>query len=294
MSKPMKAKKTMAAPARMPPTPNQRGAESAAALGRLGRRQERRVVRRLDVEDPDRDHEQHDRQLDHDDDRGDPRRELDPQDQHPGHHQGDEDRRDVDRGRLAGDRRRQRDPEVAQQLVEVARPADRHGRRAEGEFEDEVPADDPGHELAEGGVGERVGRAGDRHGGGELRVAERGQPADDAGDDEGDGRRRARGGLRDHTGQHEDAGADDDADAEHREIERGQMALELVLRVVGVLDRVLDGLDPAGACGHGVLLDGRFPGPVIDFVQRGTESPGPHAYAAGARPYRVRTPGGGP
>ena len=40
---------------------------------------------------------------------------LMPRHQDAGHHQRDDDRRDVDRRRLAGDRRRQRDAEVAEQ-----------------------------------------------------------------------------------------------------------------------------------------------------------------------------------
>ena len=44
------------------------------------------------------------------------------------------------------------------------------------------------------------------------------------------------------AGQHEDAGADDDADAEDRQVPGGEALLELVLRLVGLLDRLLDGL----------------------------------------------------
>ena len=70
-------------------------------------------------------------------------------------------------------------------------------------------------------VGERVRRPGDRHGAGELRVAERGQR-----------RRRCRRTTNDSAisgtgllpgrlaGQHEDAGADDHADAEDGQLER--------------------------------------------------------------------------
>ena len=104
------------------------------------------------------------------------RDELDPEDEHGGHQQDDDDRRDVEGGLLAGDRRRQRDAEVVEQLVQVARPADRDRGGAERELQDQVPADDPGDELAERRVGERVGRARDRHGRGELGVAEAARP----------------------------------------------------------------------------------------------------------------------
>ena len=55
------------------------------------------------------------------------------------------------------------DPELVEQRDEVARPADRHRRRPERVFEDQVPADDPGDELAERGVGVGVSGPGDRH-----------------------------------------------------------------------------------------------------------------------------------
>ena len=53
-------------------------------------------------------------------------------------------------------------------------------------LEDQVPADDPGHELAEGRVGVRVGAAGDRDHGRELGVAEPGQRAHRAQQHEGE------------------------------------------------------------------------------------------------------------
>ena len=54
----------------------------------------------------------------------------------------------------------------------------------EGVFEDEVPADDPGDELAEGGVGVSVGGAGDGDHAGELGVTEAGEAADQGDEDE--------------------------------------------------------------------------------------------------------------
>ena len=70
-------------------------------------------------------------------------------------------------------------------------------------------------------------------------------------------------GLRHHAGEHEDAGADDHADAEDGEVQRRQVPPELVFRLLGVADGVLDGLDPAGAGGHGVPL-GRRPRSGVD------------------------------
>ena len=57
--------------------------------------------------------------------------------------------------------------------------ADADAHVGEGVFEDEVPADDPGDELAEGGVGVCVGRASDGDHRSQFRVAQTGEDADD-------------------------------------------------------------------------------------------------------------------
>ena len=93
-------------------------------------------------------------------------------------------------------------------------PTDCDGGRHEEVFKDEIPADDPGEKFTEGRVGVGVGAAGDRDHRGKLGVAEAGEEAPEARDDERDGDGRAgvlRGRL---SGEHEDAGADDGADAE--------------------------------------------------------------------------------
>ena len=134
------------------------------------------------------------------------------------------------------------DPGLLHHVGEVRRPADRDRAGAERQLEDQVPADDPGDQLAEARVGERVRRPGDRHGAGELGVAERGERAGEAGEDE---RERDRGpgllagGL---AGEHEDAGADHDADPEDGQLERAELLAQLVLGLLGVGDRLLDGL----------------------------------------------------
>ena len=89
---------------------------------------------------------------------------------------------------------------------------------------------------------------GDRDRGGELGVAERGEGADDAGHDEGQGDGGARGVLGDRAGEDEDAGADDDTDAEDRQVQGGQGLLERVLRLLGVLDGLLDASSSGRAC----------------------------------------------
>ena len=54
---------------------------------------------------------------------------------------------------------RERNADVAEEAQQVARPAHRHRGRAQGVLQDQVPADDPGDELAQRGVGIGVGRA---------------------------------------------------------------------------------------------------------------------------------------
>ena len=105
----------------------------------------------------------------------------------------------------------------------------RHGRRAHRVLQNEVPADDPGEQLAERGVGVGVGRSGDRHHRGELGVAEGGEDAGQARDAEGERQRRAGLVVRGDAGEHEDAGADDGADAEAGERHRAEDAAEPVL-----------------------------------------------------------------
>src|SRR5215208_5379252 len=73
--------------------------------------------------------------------------------------------------------------ELMQQRDETAGPADRDRRRAERVLEDQVPADDPGDELAERRVGVGIGGTGDRHGGGKFGIAQRGQHAGQSGQD---------------------------------------------------------------------------------------------------------------
>ncbi len=114
--------------------------------------------------------------------------------------------------------------QLTEQRHEIAGPADGDRGGAERVLEDQVPADDPGDELAERRVGIGVGRAGDRHARSELRVAERRQHARQPGQDHRQHDRRPGIRRRGLAGQHEDAGADDGADAEHDELARPQHA----------------------------------------------------------------------
>ena len=121
--------------------------------------------------------------------------------------------------------------EECEEVLEVVRPAVRDGRRGDGVLEDEVPADDPRDQLAERGVGVGIGRAGDRHHRGELGVAERREHAGQAGDHERQHQRRTGAIVGRDAGQHEDAGADDGADAEAGQLHGAEHAMEPLLAV---------------------------------------------------------------
>src|SRR5258705_10098398 len=66
-----------------------------------------------------------------------------------------------------------------QERDNIARPADGDGGGAHGVFEDEVPTDDPGEDLAQGRIGIGVGAAGDRQKRGEFGVAQADEGASD-------------------------------------------------------------------------------------------------------------------
>ena len=80
---------------------------------------------------------------------------------------------------------------VVEERDDVAGPADADGRRADQVFEDEVPADDPGDELAHRRVRVRVRASGDGDHRRHLGVAEARKRRGDARDDEGERDRRA-------------------------------------------------------------------------------------------------------
>ncbi len=76
------------------------------------------------------------------------------------------------------------DAEPVEQIDDVRGEADGDAHVGEGVLEDEVPADDPGDEFAEGGVGVGVGGAGDGDHAGEFGITEAGEAADDGDEDE--------------------------------------------------------------------------------------------------------------
>ena len=158
------------------------------------------------------DEEGQDDELDADHDRVDPRRLLHAPDEDDRDGRDDAHRERVEDDRHAQDVRRaredrrgrrrravvgheparERDAEAAEEGVGVAGPGDGDGRVADRVLEEQIPADDPGRQLAERGVGVRVGAARDGDHRGELGVAERGEAADDRGEHERRHQRRAR------------------------------------------------------------------------------------------------------
>ena len=119
---------------------------------------------------------------------------------------------------------------VSSRSLKYCAPADGDRRDRDGVLEDQVPADDPRDELAERRVRVRVGAARDRDRRCQLGVGERGERARDAGEDEDEDDRRP--GVADRLADdHEDAGADDRADAERGQVEQADGALEAALGV---------------------------------------------------------------
>ena len=101
---------------------------------------------------------------------------------------------------------------------------------------------------------------------GELGVAEAGEGAGDAGEDEREHDRRARRTAPPPAGEHEDAGADDGADAERHEVHRAERPLEAVvpggfrLQRGDVFRRNKDGILLVGRCaGAGSVRSRRLP-----------------------------------
>src|ERR1019366_5807978 len=60
--------------------------------------------------------------------------------------------------------------DAVQHVVQVGGEAHGHRHVADGVLQDEIPADDPGHQFAEGGIGVSVRAAGDGDHGGQLGV----------------------------------------------------------------------------------------------------------------------------
>jgi len=78
------------------------------------------------------------------------------------------------------------DVKDVEQLDEVVGPAGADCAGSHGVFQREVPADDPGNQFAQRGVGVGVCGAGERDHGGKLRVTEAGEGAAQPAENEGE------------------------------------------------------------------------------------------------------------
>ena len=116
---------------------------------------------------------------------------------------------------LIGDRH----VEPAEHAVRVFAPCVGHGRRGDGVFKNQIPTDDPCDEFAHGGVRVRVSAARDGNHRRELGVAQTGERATDASHDKRQHNRRTRA-IRDGSGgSHKQTGTDDSTDAERNEVD---------------------------------------------------------------------------
>ena len=149
------------------------------------------------------------------------------------------------RSRRGDPLRGQGDAQPSEQLHDISGPAGGHRRGAEGIFENQVPADDPGNELAQGRVAVGVSRSSDGNQRGEFRVTQAGESTRNSGKSEGQHDGRAGVQSRHRSRQHEDAGADDGPDSERDQIRGAESAFEGVLAhfVTLLLDHVEGLLD---------------------------------------------------
>ena len=121
------------------------------------------------------------------------------------------------------------DAKVVQERHDIARPADGDRDGADGVFEDQVPADDPGEQLAQRGVAIGVGAAGHRDERGEFAVAESGEDRSKAGQDKREHNCRPGVLRRDRSREHKDARADNGADAERGEVHGAERPVEALV-----------------------------------------------------------------
>ena len=172
---------------------------------------------------------------------------------------------------------RQVDTEGGELSFRITGEADRYGHVADHVFKNQVPADDPGKDFAEGCVGVSVGAAGDGDHRGQFGVAQSGKAAGDGHQEKrnGDGGSGWRAAVHERSGgaagaqkihdhverlrvqegrrleifssgggarEDEDSRADDGADAERGQRPRAQRFTEPVLRVLRVRDQLVDRL----------------------------------------------------
>ncbi len=121
---------------------------------------------------------------------------------------------------------REIDAEILCKADDIAGPADRHRNGADRIFQDKVPSDDPGHDLAERGVGIGVGAAADRHGRRHFRIAQACEGAGHRAEQERQRYRRSGIRCRSMSRQHKDAGADHATHAKRDQMQCGKRTLQ--------------------------------------------------------------------
>src|SRR5215471_19446307 len=118
--------------------------------------------------------------------------------------------------------------QLTEQLDKISGPSDGDCGGCSQIFEHKVPADEPGEKPAEGRVGVSVGRACHGNHGRELGVAEAREQAAKTGDNKRDDDAGACIGGCGMAGDHEDARADDGADAERYELPGPERAMQFM------------------------------------------------------------------
>ena len=128
---------------------------------------------------------------------------------------------------VVGQPKRHLDMQDIEQLDKVVGPAGRNRARAHGIFEGQVPADNPGKDLTQGGIGIGVGTARQRNHGREFRIAKCREGATQSGENEGKHQGGA-GVVRTQARHHKNAGSDDRAHPERSQLERAEGAFQAV------------------------------------------------------------------
>src|SRR5579864_1625267 len=127
---------------------------------------------------------------------------------------------------------RQLDAKIAEQADEISAPSGSDRSSAESVLQHQVPADDPGNDLAQGGVTIGICRAGHRNHGSKFGVTQSGKNAADSSKDEGEHDGGSGVLCRGRARNHEDPGTDDRPDSERNQVSRTQSSPETVFTCV--------------------------------------------------------------
>src|ERR1019366_10616967 len=119
------------------------------------------------------------------------------------------------------------DVENIEQFDEMIRPTGRYRTRAHGVFEREIPADDPGKNLAQRGVSVGISAARQWDHGRKLRVAKSRESATQPGEYEGEHQPRP-GIVSAQSREHEDSCSNHRADAQRSQLKYTERAFQAV------------------------------------------------------------------